>query len=80
MSATYVSSFCHPNSVRRLLRHKISQEYFRDGRWLNDPREATSYPDVLLAAQACIRYGLEDVEMVLRLDPAAADIFCKPLG
>jgi hypothetical protein len=81
MSAKYVTNLDHSNDVKRLLRHRVSQEYFRDGEWIDNPREATSYLDVLEAAQACIRYGLWDVEMVLRCDhPAAADAFCTPLG
>jgi hypothetical protein len=80
MSVTHATTCGQSNGVRRLLRHKVSQEYFRDGWWIHDPNKATSYHDVLQAAQACVQYGLLDVELVLRLDPSTADVFCTPLG
>ena len=81
MSAKHATNLGRVKDVRRLLRHKVSLEYFRDGQWIDDPHEATSYSDVMQAAQACVRYGLCDVEMVLRCDrPSPAGVFCTLLG
>jgi len=38
-----------------------------------------SFSDVVEAAAACARYGLSDVELALRFEPGASDVFCTPL-
>jgi hypothetical protein len=61
--------------IRRLLRRIDSREYFQDGAWTADPEKAQRFEDVVQAAEACARYGLMDVELALRFDKAAEDVF-----
>jgi hypothetical protein len=67
------------HEVRRLLRRRDSREYFMESGWTENPDEAKSYSDVLEAAETCVRYGLCDVELALRIDPRASDFFCTPI-
>jgi hypothetical protein len=62
-------------AIRRLLRRRDSREYFQGGAWTPDPTEAQTFEDVVEAAEACARYGLRDVELALRFDQAAEDVF-----
>jgi len=66
-------------AVRRVLRHNDSREYFKDGGWTSNPSEANCISDAVEAAEACARYGLSDVELALRYDFAACDVFCTPI-
>ena len=61
--------------VRRLLRHKGSEEYFKDGGWTTNPDEAKSFSDALEAAEICGRLDLRGVELALRFDSRASDVF-----
>ncbi len=61
--------------IRRLLRRKDSLEYFREGGWTTNPSQATTFEDVVQVAEVCARYGLSDVELALRYDKAAEDLF-----
>jgi hypothetical protein len=61
--------------IRRLLRRIDSQEYFQEGSWTVDPEQAQTFEDVVEVAQACARYGLMDVELALRFDKGADDLF-----
>jgi hypothetical protein len=70
--------FCG-KTVMRWLRHKGSQEYFRDGAWTTDPDEASHFCDAVEAAKACARYGLTDVELALRFDAGSVDVFCTTI-
>jgi hypothetical protein len=72
--------FTHTQStIKRFLRHKSSREYFKDGGWTADPQEANHFKDAVEAAEACARYGLNDVELALRFDSAHSDVFCTSL-
>ena len=73
------NGFTQLQTVKRLLRNRVSQEYFRDGRWTNNPEEADSFSDVVEAAQICTQHGLTGVELALRLDAKACDVFCTPM-
>jgi len=66
-------------TVKRLLRHRDSQQYFKDGGWTYNPEEADSFDDIVHAAETCARHGLTDVELALRLDAQASDVFCTSL-
>jgi hypothetical protein len=61
--------------IRRLLRRIDSQEYFQEGAWTPDPEQAQTFEDVVEAAEACARYGLMDVELAIRFDQGAEDVF-----
>ena len=73
MSAKRLNGWTKP--PRRLLRHEGSEEYFKDGGWTCNPDEARNFSDALEVAVVCARYGLNDVELAIRFDPCAADVF-----
>ena len=79
MSAKTILPSIEDKPVKRVLRHRISSAYFKDGGWTQDVQEAHSFSDVVEAAETCARYGLSDVELALRYDAAATDLFCVPL-
>lgn len=66
-------------NIKRVLRHRTSQEYFKDGKWTKNPNEASSFSDVVEVAETCARYRLSDVELALRFESAACDVFCTPI-
>ena len=66
--------------VRRLLRRRETQEYFKDDGWTRNPAEAKSFVDVVEVAEACAKFRLEDVELALRAEHSeASDLFCTPM-
>jgi len=65
--------------VARLLRSRSTQRYFNIQGWTEDPGEATSFSDLIEAAQACNQYGLIDVELAVRLRADSCDIFTTTL-
>ncbi|HTL59295.1 MAG TPA: hypothetical protein VL361_26720 [Candidatus Limnocylindrales bacterium] len=79
MSAKTIQGTIEERPIKRVLRHRSSSAYFADGHWTENPAEAHSFSDVVEAAEACARYGLSDVELALRYDADAADIFCVQL-
>ncbi|HSU52817.1 MAG TPA: hypothetical protein VLT36_02015 [Candidatus Dormibacteraeota bacterium] len=79
MSAKTFNVGSQEKTIKRVLRHKESREYFKDGAWTNDPQEASSFTDVVEVVEACTRYGLSDVELALRFDSASADVFCTSI-
>ncbi len=79
MSAKILNGVNGTQTVKRLLRNRASQEYFNGGGWTNNPEEAESFSDVVEAAEACARHGLIGVELALRLDAQACDVFCTPI-
>ena len=76
MSAKTLSSRAPETGIKRFLRHRKSRAYFKNGGWTSNPAEADSFADVVEAAEVCARYGLADVELALRVDPDAGDVFC----
>jgi hypothetical protein len=73
MSAKRLHEWTKP--PRRLLQHQGSDEYFKDGGWTRNPDEARNFSDALEVAEVCARYGLSDVELAIRFDACAADVF-----
>lgn len=65
--------------VKRLLRRCDTQEYFKAGGWTHNPEEAQSFSDVVEVAETCAQRGLSGVEMILRVDGGATDVFCTPM-
>ena len=61
--------------VRRLIRSLKSSQYFRAGQWTSDPDLADHFPDAGKVVEACIRYHLVDVELVLQLDGEPSGLF-----
>lgn len=79
MSAKTIYCPIEDKPVKRVLRHRSSAAYFKDGGWTHNLEEAHSFSDVVEAAETCARYGLSDVELALRYDAAATDLFCVSL-
>ncbi len=79
MSAKNLNSPVTEQNMKRFLRRRASREYFKEGGWTRNPEEALSFSDVVEAAQTCVRYGLSDVELALRFEPQASDVFCTPI-
>ncbi len=79
MSAQLLNDLTGPQQIKRLLRHRPSQAYFKAGAWTQDPTQAESFVDVLQAAETCAHYGLSDVELAVRIEESTADLFCTPL-
>jgi len=79
MSAKTLETPVSERPIKRLLRHKASHEYFKEGGWTTDPRDADCFSDVVEAARICARYGLSDVELALRYEAGAHDVFCTPI-
>jgi hypothetical protein len=65
--------------IQRVLRRKDSQDYFTGSGWTQDIKAARTYHDSMEAAVTCARFGLFDVEMVLRITGGTADLFCTEL-
>jgi hypothetical protein len=79
MAARKVKRNGQEQAIKRVLRHKDSREYFKDGGWTSNPNEANGFSDVVEAAEACTRYGLNDVELALRFESGACDVFCTSI-
>jgi hypothetical protein len=65
--------------VKRLLRHRESKAYFRQGNWTRNVEEADRFEDVVQVAEACVRYGLNNVELALRFESGNCDVFCTAI-
>lgn len=79
MAAKAFDSFTPDQPIKRLLRHRESMAYFKNGGWTTNPKEARSFSDVVEAAETCARYGLKDVELALRYEAGDADVFCTSI-
>ncbi len=67
-----------PQGIKRVLRHRESKAYFKNGSWTRNAAEADDFSDIVQVAEACVRYGLNDVEVALRYG-ANCDVFCTPI-
>jgi len=65
------------SSVKRVLRRQDSGQYLMEGGWTFEIDEAIDFVDSLAAAEICIRLGLKDIDLVLRVP--SGDLFCTPL-
>jgi hypothetical protein len=79
MPAKMMNTCTQEKAVKRLLRHRDSGEYFKDGGWTNDPNEADNFADVVEVAEICAQYELNGVELVLRMDTSSSDVFCTAI-
>ena len=55
-------------STARLVRHRRSRAYFENGRWTESAEAATNFPSIQQVAEACQKYQLTDVELVMRFE------------
>ena len=67
------------HKIKRVLRHKNSKEYFKDGGWTSTPKDANGFSDVVEVVQICTRYGLNDVELALQFESSDCDVFCTSI-
>jgi hypothetical protein len=58
--------------MRRVIRSLDSQQYFRQGQWTADSTLAEHFPDTGKVIDACLRYHLSNVELVLQADDLTA--------
>jgi len=79
MAKAFDSGTQESNSVTRILRERTSRRYFKGDGWTNDPAEAKTFSDVVEAAEICVQYGLNDVELAVRLHAGACDVFCTTI-
>ena len=61
--------------MRRMLKSLRTREYFGQGQWTLDASQAQDFPDSGKAIDACLKYHLTDVELVLQLDAEPQDAF-----
>ncbi len=70
----------HERKIKRLLRHRATREYFKEDGWTKNPDEARCFSDVVEVAEACARFGLENVELTLCVEGStASELFCTPM-
>lgn len=65
--------------IKRLLRHRLTGEYFKNDGWTKNYGEATSFSNVVEVAEVCARRGLSDVDLTLCVDISGAELFCTPI-
>jgi len=79
MTAKKLNEPFHEFGIKRVLRHRESKAYFKEGGWTRSAEEADNFSDVIQVAETCVRYGLNDVELALRFETANCDVFCTPI-
>ena len=52
-------------TAKRVLRHRRSRAYFKEGAWTEHIDEATEFPNVRQIAETCVRHHLRDVDLIL---------------
>ena len=52
-------------TLKRVLRHRCSHAYFKEGAWTKDRDEATEFPNVRQVAETCVRHQLREVDLVV---------------
>lgn len=70
------SGFPHNTpAVRRVIRSIKSHQYFHEGKWTPDLSLAEHFADAGKVVEACIRYHLSDVELVLKINAEPSGVF-----
>ncbi|MDB6125552.1 MAG: hypothetical protein JWQ71_4545 [Pedosphaera sp.] len=60
-----------PHSTNRVIRNQATGRFFVEqgrGAWVESPDSATKYKQLTTMVEVCRRFGLEDVELVTKLD------------
>ena len=52
-------------TAKRVLRHRRSHAYFKEGAWTANVDEATEFPNVRQIAETCVAHQLREVDLVL---------------
>ena len=61
--------------MRRFVRNLRTQEYFARGEWTPRASDAQHFPDAGNAIETCLKYRLQDVELVLQLNAEPQEAF-----
>ena len=73
--ATTITVKTNEKHVIRLLRSRITQQYFNHDGWTKDPELATCFSNPLEAVEVCMKEGLLDVELALRMPGGTCDVY-----
>lgn len=65
--------------VLRFVRCRRTGRYFKSGHWTRNCIEATTFSEVLEAVRVCARHRLRHVELALRVEGSASDLFRMPI-
>jgi hypothetical protein len=63
--------------ARRVLRHRSSRRYLRDGGWTGDVDMAKEFQSIRQAVEVCLEQELSEVDLVLCFDGAFLEITVK---
>ena len=63
--------------AKRVLRHRQSRRYFRDGQWIQSLEQASEFHSIQEVVEACVRNELRDVDLVLRFDGLSIEIMVR---
>ncbi len=77
--AAMIKANLQKQTVCRLVRCRQTGRYFKQGGWTDDPSQALTFADEIEAVRACVRHGLNNVELVFRVPGGLSDLFCTPI-
>ena len=60
--------------AKRVLRHRQSRRYFRDGQWIDNPEEANDFRNIREVVETCVRNELREVDLILSVDGISTEI------
>jgi len=64
-------------SAKRVLRHRQSRRYFRDGEWTRNLEEARDFRNIREVVETCVRNELREVDLILRFDGISIEIVVR---
>ncbi len=59
---------------KRVLRHRPSRRYFKNGQWTRHLEEATDFHDIREVVETCMRHELREMDLVLRFEAGCIEI------
>jgi len=63
-----------PQPLKRVIRSKDTGKFFKDGDWTDSSDDATNFPSVAEAAQACSEYQMKNAELILCFGSKELDV------
>jgi len=61
-------------TAKRVLRHRRSRAYFKEGTWTRDINQATEFPSAREVAETCLRHHLSNVDLILSSEAGLREI------
>jgi len=61
-------------AAKRVLRHRQSRRYFRDGQWTENLEEASEFRNIREVVETCVRNELREVDLILHFDGVSIEI------